>query len=153
MRAWQSAPERAKSLAHWLICLVLVMATACSAKGAALPPSPTTVSEVMTEYRIDGVPRVPRGRVVFQVRNAGKVLHRLVLVTIRPEAPPMSELVKGPPGNFPVTIAETPSYRPGVAAGLAVDLSPGRYGFLCIIVDDDRILHYQKGMASEFRVE
>ncbi|HUP68300.1 MAG TPA: hypothetical protein VM142_00630 [Acidimicrobiales bacterium] len=132
--------------------MVVVAASGCTRADTPLPPSPPSVALDMSEYRFDHPAVVPRGRVVFRIGNSGKLLHRFLLVPVPPGAPPVATLAKGRLGSLPNTIASSPSYPPGARAGLAVDLRPGRYGLFCIIVDDDRMFHFEKGMASEFRV-
>lgn len=106
----------------------------------------------MSEYRFDYDAAIPRGRVVFKVRNDGKVDHELVLAIVPPELPPIDEQLKGTERQAITALATIPTRRPGTGTTFAVDLAPGRYALLCFVRDPDGKPHALKGMNAEFRV-
>jgi len=106
----------------------------------------------MTEYRFAHAPQMPQGRVLFTINNKGKLYHRLSLAPLPPGFPPIAQQVRGSVRRSVSTLASIPDRGPGRTASLAVDLSPGRYAFLCYVIDEDGKSHAGKGMVSEFRV-
>ncbi len=131
------------------------LATSCEAGGAGgapLPPSPTTVDVVMTEYRFQHQTAVPPGRVVFRVVNAGAEPHSLILVELEEDVPPIDEQLRSSNRRGAATFAQLPQRPPGSRDTFAVDLPPGRYAFICFARDSAGESHALKGMSSELRV-
>lgn len=129
-----------------------LVATACSAgSGAALPPGPPTVEVSMSEYHFD-YRTVPRGRVVFRVVNRGHVAHRMSVVPLPEDLPPIQAQLHGDERRALSTLAAVADTQPGGTGAVAVDLASGRYAFICFITDNDGQTHASKGMASEFRI-
>lgn len=95
---------------------------------------------------------VPRGRVVLEARNAGQFNHRLSVVPLPEDLPPLDEQLRGSERRFVDQLASTSERLPGQRGVVAVDLAPGRYAFMCFVVDPDGVSHALKGMFSEFRV-
>lgn len=142
---------------RWCGVLSLAMTAAlvpsCRSDDATvLPPEPPIVHVAMSEMRFEHPDVLPRGRVVFEIRNVGTVEHRLVLVPIPEGSPPIAEQVSGEEARVITPLAGIPNHPPGDRATLAVDLDAGRYSLLCLIVDPDGKSHALKGMASEFEV-
>lgn len=106
----------------------------------------------MHEYRFEVERPVPDGRVVLDVRNAGGVDHEMTLVKLPEDFPPIADQARGGPARNAPTVASL-RRRPGAVTTLAVDLSEGRYGVVCFVVDPDGVQHYRKGMAAEFTVD
>lgn len=131
------------------------LATSCAvggAGGAPLPPSPTSVDVVMTEYRFQHQTEFPPGRVVFRVVNAGAEPHSLILVELEEDVPPIDEQLRSADRRGAATYAQLPQRPPGSRDTFAVDLPPGRYAFICFVRDAAGLSHSLKGMSSEFRV-
>lgn len=106
----------------------------------------------MTEYRFDYDSTVPAGRVIFKVRNTGRVAHSLSLLPLTDDIPPIDEQLRGSRRLGISPFAGVAARRPGASATFAVDLVPGaRYAVVCFLADSDRTLHALRGMASEFR--
>ena len=125
---------------------------ACAARPGAPLPAPAHALEIgMQEYRFD-YGSVPAGRVVFRVSNHGRRYHRLSLIPLPPDLPPLVEQLRGKERRVLSTLAAVPDIRPGGEGTFAVDLSPGRYGLVCFIVERDGTSHALEGMASEFRI-
>jgi hypothetical protein len=134
---------------------VAALATSCEAGGAGgapLPPSPTSVDVMMTEYRFQHQTEVLPGRAVFRVVNAGTEPHSLVLVELEPDMPPIDEQLRGPNRRGVATYAQVPQRPPGNRDVFAVDMVPGRYAFICFVRDAAGQPHALKGMSSEFVV-
>lgn len=131
---------------------VALMASACSgASGAALPPAPPTVHVAMREYAFDYKPPT-RGRVVLQVINRGTEAHRLSVVPLPEDLPPIDVQLHGAERRALSTLAAVPDTPPGGVGAVALDLAPGRYAFICFIESGGQS-HALRGMASEFRVQ
>lgn len=121
-------------------------------QGAPLPEPTPVVPVTMSEYRFKLAPSVPSGRVVFRMRNAGRLAHRVTLVPVPEDMAPIDVQLRGAERRFLEPFAGMPERRPGMTSSFAVDLEPGRrYAFVCFTVDRDNRSHAQKGMAAEFR--
>ncbi|HWB71706.1 MAG TPA: hypothetical protein VG452_05770, partial [Egibacteraceae bacterium] len=121
--------------------------------SAPLPPSPPTIHGSMDEYRFAIADEtVPAGRVVFSMANVGQVEHRLSLIPLPADFPPIEQQVQSPERRFVEQLAAIPPTSPGEEAAFAVDLQPGRYGIACFMVAPDGTSHAEKGMVAEFRV-
>lgn len=133
-------------------CLVALAACA-STDAAPLPPSPPVIDVTMRDYAFDFGTPVPRGRVVFRVRNAGDQVHRMTLVYLPKDVPPLAEQVAGTERVVVDALAGIPNRPPGAVDRVAVDLDPGRWAMVCFIIDPEGTSHARKGMASEFEVK
>ena len=117
-----------------------------------LPAGPAMVDLTMREYGLDYDPVVPAGRVVFRVRNVGTEKHRLTMLPLSDDVPPVLEQLRGSQRIVVPPYAGTHELAPGGTATFAVDLAAGqRYALVCNLRGPDRQPHSMKGMASEFR--
>jgi len=124
-------------------------------EDAPLPPKPTTVDVTMREYRFDRDPkqRIPEGRVVFRVRNGGRVGHQLILVDIPEDLPrSLDEQLHSPKRRSTLPLAILPTRRQGQTGAFAVDLPAGRYGIVCFLRGADGKSHALRGMNAEVQV-
>ncbi|MDP9387484.1 MAG: cupredoxin domain-containing protein [Actinomycetota bacterium] len=119
--------------------------------AAPLPPDPPVVTVAMSEYRFD-FGSIPEGRVVFEVVNEGQLAHRLSLIPLAEDFPPILEQLRGTERRVVDTLAAVATLAPGQRRSVAVDLAPGRYAFVCFVSDPDGSSHALKGHAAEFRV-
>jgi hypothetical protein len=133
-----------------LAAFVLVAACARTSEPP-LPPRPAVLDVEMREYRFDHAP-VPGGRVVFRMKNVGRLPHRLSLVPLPPDLPPILEQLRGEERQVLFTLAAIAETAPGASGTFAVDLTPGRYAMICFLVDPEGRSHALEGMATEFRV-
>ena len=117
-----------------------------------MPPRPAVVPVVLREYRFDYEPPAAPGRVVFRVRNGGKLSHELLLLPLPEDFPPIREQVRGKTRRAVGTLAFLKPLRPRRSGVFAVDLKPGRYAMVCLIEGPRGETHAMKGMTSEFRV-
>lgn len=128
--------------------------TGCGQEATpALPPDPAVVTVTMRDYSFDFNPRVPAGRVTFQVRNSGKLNHQLKLLRLPDDLKgTLDEQLRSPVRKATHTLVALPIFKNGEASQFAADLFPGRYGFVCFLEDPDGSLHALKGMNSDFAV-
>lgn len=106
----------------------------------------------MRDMRFDYSRNISRGRVVFQVRNAGRRVHRVALVYLPEGVPPILRQLRGTERVVVDELASVPNRPPGATDSFAVNLDPGRWAFLCLVIDPEGKSHAEKGMASEFIV-
>lgn len=104
----------------------------------------------MSEYRFEHPATVPSGRVVFEVVNAGRRHHKLALVPLSDDFPPVAEQLKGDNRRVVTPLAGVVPQAPGARTTFAVNLGRQRYGLFCFIVEPDAD-HPRLGMASEVR--
>lgn len=139
------------------VALAGVLALAgCQGSGpeptSPLFDGPQVVEVTMTEFRYDYDPSIRSGRVVFRIKNAGKLGHSLTMYPLSDDIPPIDEQLRGPDRRGVRSFAETRGMLPGGSASIAVDLAAGtRYAFICFVPDSDGTPHALKGMNSEFR--
>ena len=146
--------RRQGSAALAVLAVMGVVATSCSTTTtrSALPESPPEVVVTMNEYTFEHRSPVPAGRVVFRVRNEGKIDHRLTILPLPEDVPPIQEQMRGAERRVSARFAGIPTRPPGTTGMFAVDLVPGaRYAMVCFVLDRDDVSHAQKGMATEFR--
>ena len=118
---------------------------------SALPPHPATVSVAMRAMRFDHTPQASPGRAVFRVVNTDSMPHELTLVRLGPDQlGPVRDIVLSdqPLATVVILFARDPRAEDV----FAVDLVPGRYGFICFTKDADGVQHVTKGMVSELLV-
>lgn len=152
VHAHRRAGRRQLRLGPALAALMLAASCASApARSAPLPSPPPVYRITMEDYRFAHQDELPRGRVVFRVTNAGKQVHRLALIPLPEDVPPIAEQIRGSERRSVLSLAAIANQRPGARTAFAVDLAPGRYAFICFIVDKDGGSHARKGMASEFR--
>lgn len=122
-------------------------------KAAALPPPPTVVEVAMVEHRFDYRRAIPPGRVIFRVANLGRVEHQMVLTRLPDDLLPLDDQLHSDVRRPLETLRTLPAYAPGESGSFAVNLAPGRYGFLCFLQEPgDEVSHALQGMNSEFLV-
>lgn len=150
-----AVPAGRRCRARGVVAVVALVATACSGSSRpapSLPARPHVVVLTMREYRFDYPRPVPAGRVVFQVRNAGRQVHRVALLRLPEDLPPFEAQLKGQERRVLAPFAGVPNRPPGGTGAFAVDLAPGvRYGLACFVIDKQRRSHAVLGMNSEFR--
>lgn len=147
--AWFRAPAAAG-------LTIALLATSCAdgeSSKAPRPPPPHVVDVTMEEYRFEYDKDVPAGRVVFNVLNAGQVSHRLSLLPLAEDLPPIDVQLRGSERRIIEPFAGVNAVPPGQRSAFAVDLVSGvRYAMVCFLVDEsDNESHALKGMTSEFR--
>lgn len=131
----------------------LAILGACTSQPSVLPPTPPMVNVRMDEYSFDmAEDTLPAGRAVFSMANVGEGDHRLSLIPLPEDFPPIHEQVQSSDNRIVQQLATIPETPPGDEAAFAVDLRPDRrYGLACFVVDADGKTHAEKGMVAEFR--
>ncbi|MEK6206519.1 MAG: cupredoxin domain-containing protein [Chloroflexota bacterium] len=129
------------------MALVLLLA-ACAGPAADAPAGSQVVAE-LTDYKIAvNVPSVKAGKIKIGVRNLAAMEHSFeVLKTDLPHdkipVDPASAKAKED-GK----VGEIPSIAAGKSASVTIDLTPGKYVFICNVAG-----HYQLGMHIGFTVD
>jgi hypothetical protein len=130
----------------------VLLAVSCGDSDGAFPRPVPTVDVTLREYGFDYESDLDSGRTVFRVRNAGTVQHQLVLIYLPPEIPALDAQLRSSERQVVPTVVSLHPREPGRTGTFAVDLDPGRYGFVCFVEDPDGVQHVHKGMRSEFRI-
>ncbi|HUP70618.1 MAG TPA: hypothetical protein VM142_12510 [Acidimicrobiales bacterium] len=132
-----------------------VSGCAAGATNTPLPPDPPVLRVEMGDYSFGFRRPVPAGRVVFDVGNAGRRDHELVVVELPADMAGGidAQLHSAERRAFPTVVALT-ARPPGGKGTFALDLAPGRYAMLCMLKDPGTAEeHALRGMNAEFRVE
>lgn len=141
--------------ASGFVVAVVGLASCTTGPRPPLPAGAPTVAVTMREYRFDFKARVPAGRVLFRVRNAGRVDHQLRLYPLAPGDPPIDALLHGSVQRTFVDFAATMVLHPGRDDAFVVNLRPDtRYALVCLLPDVDDpsgATHALLGMNAEFR--
>ncbi len=134
--------------------VAVVAAAACVSEHPRAPlPAPVPVVTVtMTEYSFQLDRAVPSGRVVFRMRNVGRLAHSATLLPLPEDLPPIQVQLQGTERRYLAPFAGVPERPPDTSRSFAVELQPGvRYAMICYTIDPDRQNHASKGMSTEFR--
>ena len=160
-------PRRRTIIAAALALAIGVTATTVVLTGgrtsgvrAPLPTAPPPILVTMREYRFDfNAASIHRGRVIFKVVNDGKLVHRLALIPLPEDFPPIEEQLHGTVRQVVQEAVAIRNLEPpakgqqhGMTESFAFDLYPGRYAFVSLYIDPDGVAQALKGMANEFRV-
>ncbi len=110
------------------------------------------VDVAMREYGFEYKRPVPAGRVVFRVVNAGRQVHRLTMLELPDDLPPIAEQLRGRQRRNVTPFAGLPGLRPGETNSFAVDLVRGRrYGLIDPTGEVDGKSNAVLGLNTEFR--
>lgn len=94
---------------------------------------------------------IPAGPVVFRINNDGRLKHELFLLRLPKDLKgTLDEQLHRKEQRVALPVASTLPRLPRQSSTFAVDLSPGRYGLVCFIKDEDGEQHALKGMNAEF---
>lgn len=120
--------------------------------GQPLPPAVPTVEVRLVEHDVAYDQSIPPGRVVFRVTNAGEHVHRLALLPLPEDFPPIKQQLQGDTRRAGQLQARVPDLQPGETGMFAVDLTEGqRYALVDFSEGPDGTMHGRLGIASEFR--
>lgn len=130
-----------------------VILSSCASKSQnPLFAGPQELKVSMDEYRFDYEPKISAGRLIVRVANSGSVPHRLTLVPLTDDLPPIDAQLRGAERRAIAPFAGAPIMNPGTTGAFAVDMAPNkRYAFVCFLQDLDGQSHALEGMSSEFR--
>lgn len=145
--------SRALRVLRWAPAALAGLLLSCGGKDeAALPPPPPVVEIKMRDYSFEYKLPIPRGRVILRGHNLGRVTHRLTLLPLPADFPPLDQQLRGKTRATVVPLGHLRRLRPGESDAFAVDLAPGRYGMVDFERDRKGIDNAIKGSNSEFRV-
>lgn len=123
-----------------------------SQAGEPLPPAPPTVEVELVDHDVGYQRPVPAGRVVFEIHNAGDQVHRLALIPLPDDLPPIEEVLADERRWQVQLAARVPNLAPGETGMFAVDLAEGqRYALMDFSKTPEGTTHGRLGVADEFR--
>lgn len=115
-----------------------------------LPQS--VVGVTIREYRYQLSRPVPAGRVVFRVTNAGRQVHRVSLLALPEDLPPLARQLRGRRRRAVAPFAGIGGLVPGTSNSFAVDLAAGRrYALIDVGAAPGGRSNALLGLATEFR--
>lgn len=125
---------------------LLLVAAACGGGGGGTPTGDVTVELRDFEVR-PSLTQVKAGSLKIAVRNASaSQVHELTI--IKTDLDPDKLPVEGSAAKEDGKVAKSKDLNPGTSATLTVDLSPGRYLFIC-----NQPGHYALGMRIRVTVQ
>jgi uncharacterized cupredoxin-like copper-binding protein len=130
-----------------LMALALLV-TACAGPAAEAPAGSQVVAELADNKITVTVPSVKAGKIKIGVRNLGTMEHSFEV--LKTDLPPDKLPVDGASAKAKEDgkVGEIPSIPAGKSAAVTLDLTPGKYVFICNIAG-----HYGLGMHTGFTVE
>jgi uncharacterized cupredoxin-like copper-binding protein len=130
-----------------LMALALLIA-ACANPAAEAPAGSQVVAELADSKITVNVPSVKAGKIKIGVRNLGTMEHSFVV--LKTDLAPDKLAVDGATAKAKEDgkVGEIPSIPAGKSAAVTLDLTPGKYVFICNIAG-----HYQLGMHTGFTVD
>src|SRR5205809_6819569 len=130
-----------------LMALALLLVS-CSQPAADAPAGSQVVAE-LTDYKITvNVPSVKAGKIKIGVRNLASMEHsfQVLKTDLAPDKLPVDGA--SAKAKEDGKVGEIPSIPAGKSASVTLDLTPGKYVFICNIAG-----HYQLGMHTGFTVD
>src|SRR6266568_617239 len=130
-----------------LMALALLFA-ACANPAAEAPTGSQIVAELADNKITVNVSSVKAGTTKIGVRNLGTMEHSFVVLKtdLQPDKLPVDGA--SAKAKEDGKVGEIPSIPAGKSAAVTVDLTPGKYVFICNIAG-----HYQLGMHTGFTVD
>jgi uncharacterized cupredoxin-like copper-binding protein len=130
-----------------LMALALLVA-GCAGPAAEAPAGSQVVAELADTKITVNVPSVKAGKIKIGVRNLGTMEHSFEV--LKTDLPPDKLPVDGASAKAKEDgkVGEIPSIPAGKSAAVTLDLTPGKYVFICNIAG-----HYGLGMHTGFTVE
>lgn len=130
-----------------LLALALLLA-ACANPAAEAPAGSQVVAELADNKITVNVPSVKAGTIKIGVRNVGTMEHSFEV--LKTDLPQDKLPVDGASAKAKEDgkVGEIKSIAAGKSAAVTIDLTPGKYVFICNIAG-----HYQLGMHTGFAVE
>lgn len=139
-----------------ILAASMVIAAACEGgthqDAAPLPAKPATLTVNMADFYFVLPSRVPAGRVVFDVTNAGQSPHQLSLFRLPEGAPAIDEQLRTSVRPTQLPLQNMAVLQPGLKSTFAVDLVPGaRYAMASLVAEGNGLADARRGMTAEFR--
>jgi len=129
--------------------MAAALLVAACANAAAEAPTGSQVVAQLSDYKITvDVPSVKAGKIKIGVRNLGAMEHSFQV--LKTDLPPDKLPVDGASAKAKEDgkVGEIASIAAGKSAAVTLDLTPGKYVFICNIAS-----HYQLGMHTGFTVD
>ena len=134
-----------------IVCLAAALA-ACSSTPSPSPTTTTgtttTITGTLTEYEIQlSATSAPAGTVIFNVTNAGTIVHEFVILktdVLAADLPLAGDSVDEGAFN---AIGEVEETEPGGSGTFTATLEPGHYAIICNVSG-----HVSQGMVTDFTV-
>ena len=134
---------------------IVGLAVALAACSSTSSPSPTTatgttttITGTLTEYEIQlSATSAPAGTVIFNVTNAGTIVHEFVILktdVLAADLPLAGDSVDEGAFN---AIGEAEETEPGGSGTFTATLEPGHYAIICNVSG-----HVSQGMVTDFTV-
>jgi len=130
------------------LMVLAILAVSCAAPADSAPGGSQVVAE-LADYKITlTAPSVKAGTIKIGVRNLGTMEHSFQV--LKTDLPPDKLPVDGASAKAKEDgkVGEIPSIPAGKSAAVTIDLTPGKYVFICNVAG-----HYQLGMHTEFAVQ
>jgi len=130
-----------------LMALALLVG-ACANTATEAPSGSQVVAELADSKITVNLQSVKAGTIKIGVRNLGTMEHSFVV--LKTDLPPDKLPVDGASAKAREDgkVGEIPSIPAGKSAGVTIELTPGKYVFICNIAG-----HYQLGMHTGFAVD
>lgn len=143
-------PRLLSKLAASALVLVFGALPGCGKSTPSGHAAPVVVVR-MREFRFDYDKRIHPGRVIFRFVNVGKLPHKVMMIPLSEDFPPIDQQVHGTDRRYVPPFAQIFVRRPGESGTFAIDVVAGqRYGMMSYLTDKDGVSDAVKGMASEF---
>ena len=148
---------RSLRITSGLVAIVLG-AVACGGAATSAPPQATTVDVTLQEWAVlPATSSIKSGTVTFNVKNIGPdEAHEFVILKTDLEAlklPAGADGKADEEGAGVQAMGEIEEFASGESKSATFDLAPGKYVFICNIVDAEGNVHYAKGMAIAVTVK
>lgn len=134
---------------------VFAVVPAGEATPAAVADPATTATVSLLEFGFQLPDNLTAGPQVWQVVNAGRVPHELVLFKV-PDGTTTDDVVNAMASNNDISEGDAGGLgwlSAGATAWTSVDLDPGTYAALCFVFDPDTGMpHAMEGMIAVFTV-
>jgi len=125
--------------------------------GAAASAPTADVTMVLSDYSFTLSTPLTAGHHVIEVMNKGPQPHEVLIVRFEPGKTfdDFAKWMAKPSGSPPAHAEGGSTFEPaGTSATIAVDFSPGDYGFICFVPDArDGKPHFQHGMLQAFKIQ
>jgi hypothetical protein len=146
------APRAARRVGAAVALVLAAGALGSCGGGPPVPRIPQAVVDLtITEYHFGYRQPVPAGRVVFRVVNAGRQVHRVAMLELPRDFPPLEQQLRGTTRRSVVPFAGIGGLEPGASNTFAVDLAAGRrYAFIDTGPGPGGESSALLGLASEF---
>ena len=126
----------------------LMLALGACSQSPAASPTTTTITGTLTEYAITlSADSAPAGTVIFNVSNAGTIVHEFVILKTDVQAADLPLNGDSVDEDAYDAIGEVAETEAGGDGTFTATLEPGHYAIICNIPG-----HVAQGMVTDFTV-